>query len=150
VLETVYNSDESFSDSSSDSVSSRSFSDSSSDSVSSSDNEIDDVAVADAIINDDSDGEEEILHRDFWWETMDNYTGHREVFNCDFGPRNGAQNVSDIVQCFELFFDKEIIQQIVRETNRYIEQYKNARGNLLIYVTCEVMDTCHRKYNLQF
>ena len=51
------------------------------------------------------------MHRDFRWETMDNYTGHREVFSCDFGPRNGAENVSDIVQCFELFFDKEIIQQ---------------------------------------
>jgi len=37
---------------------------------------------------------------------MDNYTGHREVFSCDFGPRNGAEHVSDIVQCFELFFDK--------------------------------------------
>jgi len=41
VLEIVYNSDESFSDSSSDSVSS-------------SDNEIVDIAVADAIVNDDS------------------------------------------------------------------------------------------------
>ena len=48
------------------------------------------------------------------------------MFSCDFGPRNGAENVSDIVQCFELFFDKEIIQQIVRETNRYTEQYKKA------------------------
>jgi len=35
---------------------------------------------------------------------MDNYIGHREVFSCDFGPRNGAENVSDIIQCFELFF----------------------------------------------
>jgi hypothetical protein len=42
VLEIAYNSDESLSDSSSDSVSST-------------DNEIDDIAVADAIINDDSD-----------------------------------------------------------------------------------------------
>ena len=61
---------------------------------------------------------------------MDNYTGHREVFSCDFGPRNGAENVNDIVQRFELFFDKEIVQQIVRETNGYAERYKNARGNL--------------------
>ena len=83
----MYNSDESFIDSSSDSVSS-------------SDNEIDDTAVTDAIINDDSGDEEEILHRDFRWETMDNYTGQREVFSCDFGPKNGAENVSDIVQCF--------------------------------------------------
>jgi len=49
VLAVVYNSDESFSDSSSDSVSS-------------SDNEIVDITVADAIINDDSGDEEEILH----------------------------------------------------------------------------------------
>ena len=49
MLEIVYNSDESFSDSSSDRVSS-------------SDNEIDNTAVADAIINDDSGDEEEILH----------------------------------------------------------------------------------------
>jgi len=59
VLEIVYNSDESFSDSSSDSVSS-------------SDNETDDIAVADAIINYDSGDEEEILHRDFKGKTMDN------------------------------------------------------------------------------
>jgi len=94
VLEIVYNSDGSLSDSSSNSVSS-------------SDNEIDDIAVADAVINDDSGDEEEILHRDFRWETMDNYTGHREAFSCDFGSRNGAENVSDIVQCFELFLIKK-------------------------------------------
>jgi hypothetical protein len=117
VLELVYKSDECFSDSSDDSVSS-------------SDNEIDDVAIADAVINDDSGDEEELLHQDFLWETMDNYTGHREVFSCDFGPRNGAENGSDIVECFDLFFDKELIQQIVTETNRYAEQYKNMRGNL--------------------
>ena len=105
MLEIVYNSDESFIDSSSDSVSS-------------SDNEIDDTAVADAIINDERGDEEKILHRDFRWGTMDNYTGHREVVSCDFGPRNGAESVSDVVQCFELFFDKEIMKQIARETNR--------------------------------
>jgi len=122
VLEIVYNSDESFSNRNSDSVSS-------------SDNEIDDIAVADAIINDESGDEEEILHRDFRWEAMDNYTGHREVFSCNFGPRNGAENVNDIVQCFEFFFDKEIVQQIIRETDRYAEQYKNARGNLFSFTS---------------
>ena len=40
----------------------KSFSDSSSDSVSSSYNETDNTAVADVIINDDSGDEEEILH----------------------------------------------------------------------------------------
>ena len=52
---------------------------------------------------------------------MDNYTGHREVFSFDFGPRNGAENASDVVQCFELFLANEIVQQIVRENNRYAE-----------------------------
>jgi hypothetical protein len=37
---------------------------------------------------------------------VDNYTGRRKVFSCDSGPTNDAENVSDIVQCFELFFDK--------------------------------------------
>jgi len=49
VLEIVYNSYKSLNDSSSDNASS-------------SDNEIDDTAVADAIISDDSGDEEEILH----------------------------------------------------------------------------------------
>jgi len=115
----VYNSDERLSDSSSDSVTS-------------SDNEIDDIAVADAIINDDSADEEEILHLDFRWKTMDNYTGYREVFSCDFGPRNGVENVTlyNVLSCF---LKKGIIQQIVRETNRYAEQHKNARGNLFSF-----------------
>jgi len=120
VLEIVYNSDKSLSDSGSDSVSS-------------SDNETDDTAVADAIINDDSGNKEKILHQNFRWETMDNYTGHRKVFSCDFGPRNCAENVSDIVQCFELSFDKEIIKQTARETNRYTEQYKNAQSSLVSF-----------------
>ena len=60
VLEIVYDSD-----------SDESFIDSNSDSVSSSDNETDDIPVADVIINDDSGDEEEIFHRDFRWETMD-------------------------------------------------------------------------------
>jgi len=111
VLEIVYDSDESFVDSNSESVSS-------------SDNETDDIPVTDAIINDDSVDEEEIFHRDFRWETMDNYTGHREVFSCDFWTQKWCRKC-DIVECFKLFFDKEIIQQIVRGTNRYAE-YKNA------------------------
>jgi len=49
-MEIVYSSDESLSDSNSESVSS-------------SGNEIDDIDVADAIINDDSGDEDEILHR---------------------------------------------------------------------------------------
>jgi len=83
-----------------------SFSDSSNDSISSSDNETDEAAVADTVINDESDDEEEIMHQEFIWETKDNYTAHREVFGCDSGPRLSTENVSDIVECFEFFFKR--------------------------------------------
>jgi len=106
VLEIVYDSDESFIDS---------------DSLSSSDNEIDEIPVADAIVNDDIGDEEEIFHRDFRWETMDNFTGHREVLSCDFGPRNGAGNVSGIIECFELFFTNKsynkLSEKLIGEQN---------------------------------
>jgi hypothetical protein len=62
-----------------------SFSDSSNDSVSSSDKEAEDTAVASAVINEDSDKEEEISHQQFMWETKNTYTGHTEVFKCDCG-----------------------------------------------------------------
>jgi len=65
MLEIVYKSEESFSDSSNDRIS---------------DNVTDDAAVADALINDESNDEEEISHQEFMWETKDNYTGQREVF----------------------------------------------------------------------
>jgi len=33
---------------------------------------------------------------------MDNYTGHRELFSFDFGPRNGAGSVKlyNVLSCF--------------------------------------------------
>ena len=67
------------------------------------------------------------------WETACNYREQREIFRCDPGPRNGADNISDIDGCFELFFDKEITQQIVRETYRNAEQYKKAQGSLFSF-----------------
>ena len=74
-----------------------------------------------------------MLHQDFVRKTAYNYTQHREIFRCDFGSRNGAENISDNDGCFELFFDKEITQQIVRETYRNTEQYKKVRGSLFSF-----------------
>ena len=74
-----------------------------------------------------------MLHQDFVRKTAYNYTQHREIFRCDFGSRNGAENISDNDGCFELFFDKEITQQIVRETYRNAEQYKKVRGSLFSF-----------------
>jgi hypothetical protein len=73
-----------------------------------------------------------MLHQDCW-ETAYNYTEQREMLRCDFGPRNGADNISDIDGCFQLFVDKEITQQIVRETYRNAEQYKKARSNIFLF-----------------
>jgi hypothetical protein len=64
---------------------------------------------------------------------MDNYTGQKELFHVESGPRNKARNVTDILECFELFFDGQIIQHIVIETNRYAEQYIIQRGNLFTF-----------------
>ena len=67
------------------------------------------------------------------WETACNYREQREIFRYDFGPRNGADNISDIDGCFELFFDKDITRQMVRETYKNAEQYKKARGSLFSF-----------------
>ena len=102
MLEIVYKSDESFSDSGNDSVSS-------------SDNETDDPAVADAVTYDDSDDDEEMSHQELMWETKDNYTGHREVFNCDSGPRLGTENVSDIVESLSYCVTKKSYNKLLEE-----------------------------------
>lgn len=117
MIEMLYNWDDNFSDTSV-------FSDSS-------DNEVDDRAVADAIINDDSGDDEEAnvgINGNFLWEGVENYAGKRQEFCGECGPRNGTQNVTEILDCFELFFDRNITDLIVTETNRYAEQYMNARA----------------------
>ena len=48
-------------------------------------NEIDDVAFADIIINDDSDKVDETWKM-FLWETMVNYSRQKELFSADSGP----------------------------------------------------------------
>jgi hypothetical protein len=48
-------------------------------------------------------------------------------------PQSSAKIVSDIVECFKLFFSKDFIQHIVQETNRYAQQYQNLRGNLFSF-----------------
>ena len=55
------------------------------------------------------------------------------MLRCDFGPRNGADNISYIDGCFELFVDRETTQQIVRETYGNAEQYKKARGSIFSF-----------------
>jgi hypothetical protein len=54
---------------------------------------------------------------------MENYRGQWENFTGSVGPQGAAVNAMEIVDIFELFFNKEIIHNIVKETNRYVEQF---------------------------
>jgi len=52
---------------------------------------------------------------------MIHYRNQRENVIGSFRPQNRANNVNDIVQTFQLFFNKELLQKIVEETNHYID-----------------------------
>jgi len=51
------------------------------------------------------------------------------VFSCDFEPRNGAENVSDIVQCFELFLTKKFYNKL---SQKLIGTQNNTRQDNLL------------------
>ncbi|PNF18924.1 hypothetical protein B7P43_G18030, partial [Cryptotermes secundus] len=88
--------------------------------------DLDDRALLDSVIHDVSD-DDEVSTQAFVWESMGNYQGQREHFTGSFGPQGGALNVVEIVDVFELFFDKQMVNQIVTETNRYAEQFLRGR-----------------------
>jgi hypothetical protein len=77
------------------------------------DNEIGVVHVGIIVNQDDNSDEENLVNEEFSWDCMSSYSGDREVFCGDCGCRNGAENVTHIVDCFELLFDKNIIQIII-------------------------------------
>ena len=53
----------------------------------------------------------------FTWEDMTNYVGQREQFVDNYGPQNEAQNETHSAKVFKMFFDDELVELIVRETN---------------------------------
>jgi hypothetical protein len=57
---------------------------------------------------------------------MSNYKGQREHFTGSVGPQGAAKEVTEIVDIFELFFNSELVDTIVKETNRYAEQFLHA------------------------
>ena len=85
-------------------------------------NELDDHVLIDAVGNKGSD-ENDSVNQEYVWEHMENYRGQREHFTCSVGAQGPAKDVTEIVDVFELFFDKELIETIVAETNRYAEQF---------------------------
>ncbi|PNF32813.1 hypothetical protein B7P43_G04498 [Cryptotermes secundus] len=85
-------------------------------------NELDDRALSDAVGNEYSD-EDDSANQEFVWEDMENYRGQREHFTGSVGPQGPGKDVTEIVDVLKLFFDKELIETIVAETNRYAEQF---------------------------
>jgi hypothetical protein len=93
---------------------------------------VDDIALGEATVS-EIDIEAEERTEGFCWENMDNYVKQREAFYDVSEPQNNAKDVSDIVGCFELFFSSDLVHHIVEETNRYVQQYQNSRGNLFSF-----------------
>jgi hypothetical protein len=48
---------------------------------------------------------------------MTNYVGQREQFVDKYGPQNEVQNETHCAKVFKMFFDDELVEPIVRETN---------------------------------
>jgi len=53
----------------------------------------------------------------FTWEDMMNYEGQREQFVDNYGPQNEAQNEMHCAKALKMFFDDQMVELIVRETN---------------------------------
>jgi len=64
----------------------------------------------------------------FTWEDMTNYVGQREQFVDKYGPQNEAQNETHCAKVFKMFFDDELVELKVRETNTYAAQKIQARS----------------------
>jgi len=69
----------------------------------------------------------------FMWEDMTNYVGQREEFVDNYGPQNEAQNETHCARVFKRFFDDELVELIVCETNTYAAQKIQARSFIPLY-----------------
>jgi hypothetical protein len=87
-----------------------------------SDNELDDCTLLDVVVNGDSDEDDEII-QDFLWAGVNNYKGQKENFMGCVGSQGAAKQVTEIVDIFKLFFNKELTDKILEETNRYTKQF---------------------------
>jgi hypothetical protein len=85
-------------------------------------NELEDHALLDTVRNEDSEKDDSDT-QDFVWENMENYREQREKFMGSVGPQGAAEHITEIVDILKLFFSKELIDTIVKETNRYAEQF---------------------------
>jgi hypothetical protein len=89
-----------------------------------SENELEDCAVLDVLVDGDSDQDNDI--QDFVWEDINNYKGKGKISAAVF-DQSAAKQVTDIVDVFKLFFIGEFVAKIVEETYRYAEQFLQGR-----------------------
>jgi hypothetical protein len=66
------------------------------------DNELEDHALLDVVVNEGSDDDDNII-RDFVWENMKNYKGQKENFMGSVGPQGAAKHVTEIVDVLKCF-----------------------------------------------
>jgi len=64
----------------------------------------------------------------FTWDDVPNYVGLREQFVDNYGPQNEAQNETRCAKVFKMFFDDQLVELIVRETDTYAAQKIQARS----------------------
>ena len=64
----------------------------------------------------------------FTWEDMTNYVGQRENFFDNCASQNEAKMKLTVLKCSKCFFDDELVELIVRETNTYAAQKIQARS----------------------
>jgi putative IMPACT (imprinted ancient) family translation regulator len=63
------------------------------------------------------------ITEDFVWKNTENSKGQREHFMDNVGPQGAAKHPTETVDVFELFFSRELTDTIVKETNKYAEQF---------------------------
>jgi hypothetical protein len=95
----------------------------------------DDLTVDEVIISEYSDEESDDVQcassapsATFMWKDMTNYVGQREIFFDNCGPQNEAQNETHCTKVFKMFFDDELVELIICETNTYAAQKIQARS----------------------
>jgi hypothetical protein len=66
-----------------------------------------------------TDGETQV-NQDLMWQCVHNYPGDGDVFCGDSGLKHGAENITDIVDRFCLFFDKHC-ESVIQDTSRYTD-----------------------------
>ena len=81
----------------------------------------------------------------FTWDDMINYVGQREQFVDKYGPQYEAQNETHCAKMFKTFFDDELVELIVRETNTYAHLCtRNTRQKFhFIAFQNAGLETCH-------